>query len=103
MVALGIGRLRAALTRVLAQARKELTQTARDRLTLALALVLPLVQLWLLGNAVSLSVSDLPVVVRDLDQSPSSRRYAEAIAASITYRITPDVGGGRGAGIGGRA
>jgi ABC-2 type transport system permease protein len=90
----GTARPAAALARVLAQARKELTQTARDRLTLALALALPLLQLWLLGSAVSLSVTDLPVAVRDLDGTPSSRRYADAVARSLTYRVVPDSGGG---------
>ncbi len=75
--------------KVLAQVRKELTQVRRDRLTLALALVLPLIQLWLLGTAVSLSVSDLPVVIRDLDNTPTSRRYADAVRQSITLRAVP--------------
>jgi ABC-2 type transport system permease protein len=77
------------MKRIIAQARKELTQTRRDRLTLALALVLPLAQMWLIGEAVSLSVSDLGVVVRDLDQTPLSRRYAEALRASLTFRVDP--------------
>ncbi len=52
------------MKRIIAQARKELTQTFRDRLTLALALALPLAQMWLIGQAVSLSVTDLGVVVQ---------------------------------------
>ena len=66
------------MKRIFAQARKELTQVLRDRLTLALALVLPLVLLALMGYAISLSVTDLPIVVRDFDNSPSSRRYIAA-------------------------
>jgi ABC-2 type transport system permease protein len=75
--------------RIFAQARKELTQMSRDKLTLALALALPLIQMWLLGEAVSLTVTDLPVVIQDLDRTPSSRRYVEAILASITFRVVP--------------
>lgn len=75
------------MKRIIAQTRKELTQTFRDRLTLALALVLPLAQMWLIGQAVSLSVRDLGVVVRDMDGSPLSRRYAEALRASLTFRV----------------
>lgn len=77
-------------SRIVAQARKELTQLSRDRLTLALALVLPLVQMWLIGESVSLSVTDLPVVIQDHDRTPTSRRYEEAIRASLTFRVVPD-------------
>ena len=41
------------MKRIIAQASKELTQIFRDRLTVALALVLPLILLGLLGTALS--------------------------------------------------
>ncbi|MBK9767285.1 MAG: hypothetical protein IPP63_09830 [Chloracidobacterium sp.] len=75
------------MKRIFAQARKELTQVLRDRLTLALALVLPLALLALMGYAISLSVTDLPIVVQDFDNSPSSRRYIAAFRSSLTFRI----------------
>jgi ABC-2 type transport system permease protein len=75
------------MKRIFAQARKELTQTFRDRLTLTLALVLPLILLALLGTAISLTVTDLPVVVQDLDNTPLSRRYIDAFRASLTFDI----------------
>lgn len=75
------------MRRIIAQARKELTQTFRDRLTLVLALVLPLILLALLGTAISLTVTDLPIVVQDLDQTPLSRRYIDAYRASLTFRV----------------
>jgi ABC-2 type transport system permease protein len=77
------------MRRIIAQARKELTQTMRDRLTLVLALVLPLILLALFGEAISFSVTDLPVVVQDLDGSPLSRRYIDAFPASLTFRLVP--------------
>ncbi|CDM64575.1 ABC transporter permease [Pyrinomonas methylaliphatogenes] len=77
------------MRRIIAQARKELTQVFRDRLTLALALLLPLVLLALLGKAISLSVTNIPVVVQDLDRTPSSRRYIETLQASLTFRVAP--------------
>lgn len=77
------------MKRIIAQTRKELTQFSRDRLTVVLALVLPLIQMWLIGVSVSLTVSDLPVVIQDWDQTPMSRRYVEAIRASLTFRIVP--------------
>ncbi|MGB8510361.1 MAG: ABC transporter permease [Pyrinomonadaceae bacterium] len=75
------------MKRIVAQALKELTQTRRDRLTLVLALVLPLVLLALFGTAISFSVTDLPVVVQDLDGTPLSRRYVDTFRASLTFRI----------------
>ncbi len=77
------------MRRIIAQARKELTQIYRDRLTLALALVLPLALLALLGTAISLSVTGMPVAVQDFDNSPLSRRYVEAVSSSLTFRVAP--------------
>src|SRR6266516_289095 len=76
------------MNRVVAQVRKELTQLTRDKLTLALALVLPVLLLLLLSNATSLSVKDIPVAVQDLDKTPSSRQYIEAVGASLSFKIT---------------
>jgi ABC-2 type transport system permease protein len=73
--------------RVFAQARKELTQMTRDWLTLTLALVLPLFMLLLLSNAISLTVTDLPLIVQDLDSSTSSRSYIDAFRESLTFRV----------------
>lgn len=75
------------MSRVFAQMRKELAQFARDRLALALALVLPLLQLLMMGSALSLIVRDLPLVVQDLDDSPESRELIADFRASLTFRI----------------
>src|SRR5262245_25220563 len=75
------------MRRVLAQARKELTQIRRDRLALALTLVLPLALVALMGTTVSLTVTDIPIVVQDFDQSPLSRQYADAFRGSLTFRV----------------
>jgi ABC-2 type transport system permease protein len=83
------------MKRVLAQIRKELTQTVRDRLSLALALVLPMMMLALMGNALSLDVKDLPIVVQDLDQTPLSRQYVEMYRQSLTFRVVPASANGK--------
>src|SRR5919109_180221 len=75
------------MKRILAQVKKELTQLWRDRLTLALALVLPVLLLLLLSKATSLSVKDIPVVVQDLDKTPMSRSYLEAIEGSLSFKL----------------
>lgn len=75
------------MRRIMAQARKELTQITRDRLALTLALLLPLFLLILLGSAISLTVTDLPIIVQDLDDSPASREFIDAFRASVTFRV----------------
>ncbi len=77
------------MRRILAQARKELTQLVRDKMALALALLLPCTQLILMGTAISLTVSDLPIAVQDLDGSPTSRTLIDAFRGSNTFRIVP--------------
>ncbi len=77
------------MRRILAQTRKELTQIIRDKMALGLALVLPLMQLILMGTAISLTVADLPIVVQDLDDSPASRTLIDAFRASNTFHIVP--------------
>src|SRR5262249_3874061 len=75
------------MSRIFAQMKKELAQFARDRLALALALVLPLLQLLMMGSSLSLIVKDLPIVVQDLDDSPASRELIADFRASLTFRI----------------
>jgi ABC-2 type transport system permease protein len=77
------------MRRIFAQIRKELTQILRDKLALALALVLPLFLLMLLGTAIALTVTDLPIIVQDLDNTPASRDLIDAFRASVTFRIVP--------------
>jgi ABC-2 type transport system permease protein len=75
------------MKRIFAQVRKELTQILRDRLALVLALALPVGIVALLGTTISLTVSDIPIVIQDLDQTPLSRQYADAFRASLTFRV----------------
>src|SRR6202046_1930485 len=77
------------MRRILAQIRKELTQLVRDKRALGLALLLPCTQLILMGTAISLTVSDLPIAVQDLDDSPTSRTLIDAFRQSNTFRIVP--------------
>jgi ABC-2 type transport system permease protein len=77
------------MRRIFAQTRKELTQIVRDRMALTLALALPLFLMFLLGNSISLSVTGLPIVVQDLDDTPASRSFIDAFRASITFHVAP--------------
>src|SRR5262245_59797390 len=73
------------MRRVIAQTHKELIQIVRDWRTLVLALALPLILLVLNGSAISLTVTDLPIVAQDFDDSPASREFLNAFRASITF------------------
>ena len=75
------------MRRIVAQVRKELTQIVRDWRTLALALVLPVVMLLLMSAALSLTVSDLPIVVQDFDGSSASNNFIDAFRASISFHV----------------
>src|SRR5215470_9131914 len=77
------------MRRIIAQCRKELTQILRDRLALSLALLLPLILLYLMGVAISLTVKDISIVVQDLDQTPLSRQYVSAFRSSLTFHVDP--------------
>jgi drug efflux transport system permease protein len=75
------------MRRIIAQARKELIQLMRDPLALGLALILPLALTALMGTTVSLTVTDIPIVIQDMDQTPMSRQYGDAFRNSLTYRV----------------
>nr|AQQ75148.1 hypothetical protein [uncultured bacterium] len=77
------------MKRIIAQTRKELTQIVRDWRTLTLALVLPMILLVLNGSAISLTVTDLPIIAQDYDDSAASREFLNAFRASLTFHIVP--------------
>jgi ABC-2 type transport system permease protein len=75
------------MSRIISQCIKELAQFRRDRLTLALAFVLPFLVSLILGFAIRLEAHDIPLVVQNFDQSNLSQRYTERIFA--TNQFTP--------------
>lgn len=75
------------MRRILAQARKELTQLLRDRLAVGLALILPVVLLLLQTTAISLTVKDLPIIIQDLDQSQTSQKLADTFRQSLSFHV----------------
>jgi ABC-2 type transport system permease protein len=70
------------LARPLSVAWKELIQLRRDRLTLGMVLMLPIMQLMLFGYAINSDVRHLPLVVFDQDRSAASRDFARSLAAT---------------------
>jgi ABC-2 type transport system permease protein len=73
--------------RVLVIAWKELRQLRRDRLTLAMMLALPIVQLLLFGYAINTDVRHIPTLVFDQDRSATSRDLARRLEATTFYDI----------------
>jgi ABC-2 type transport system permease protein len=71
-----------ALARPLAIAWKELVQLRRDRLTLAMVLALPIMQLMLFGYAINTDVRHIPLALYDQDGSAESRDLARSLVAT---------------------
>ncbi len=68
-------------------ARKELLQLRRDRLTMAMMLILPVMQLLLFGYAINTDVRHIPTVVYDQDRSAASRDLAQSLRSTGFYDL----------------
>lgn len=83
--------------RIAAMARKEFIHLRRDRRTLALIVVIPLVWLLLFGYAFSFDVSDLRVAVVDQSGTAVGRILAGALRGYPRFRVADLLGAGPGA------
>lgn len=75
------------MSRIGAIAWKELRQVRRDRPTLAMMAVLPVMQLMLFGYAIDTDVRHIPTVVYDADHSAASRDLPRTLEATGFYDI----------------
>lgn len=75
------------LTRTWAVMAKEFIQVTRDRLTYAMILAMPIIQLLLFGYAINDDPRHLPTIVLDLDQSAFSRSVLGAMENSSYFDI----------------
>ena len=73
--------------RILAVLIKEFIQLTRDRLTYAMILVMPIVQLMLFGYAINNDPRDLPTAVLVQDQGPMARSTLSALVNSGYFEI----------------
>ncbi|GAA0706124.1 ABC transporter permease [Dokdonella soli] len=77
--------------RLLAVVRKELVQLARDRLTFAMIVGIPTLQLLLFGFAINLDIRHLPAAVLDQANTAHSRELVAELASSqvldFRYRL----------------
>ncbi|MBN1669241.1 MAG: ABC transporter permease [Anaerolineales bacterium] len=78
-------------TRLTSLIRKEFIQIWRDPRTLVIALLIPVMQLFLLGYAATNDVRNLPLAIYDQDRSPAARDLLDAYRASDYFRIAFEV------------
>jgi len=79
-------------SRIASIIRKEFLQLFRDPRTLAIAVVIPIVQLFLLGYAATSDVRNIPMAVLDQSKTPQSRQLLDAFRAADYFTIDYFVG-----------
>ena len=72
---------------LLPMAIKEMRQLLRDRATLRIILLLPIMQLVILGYAISTDVKNVPAVVSDLALNESSREIVQILANTGVFKM----------------
>jgi ABC-2 type transport system permease protein len=75
------------LRRVWAVIQKEFIQTFRDRRTLMIQIALPLIQLFLYGYAIRMSVDHIPMIVSDQSLDAASQAYVDAMVTSGYFDV----------------
>ncbi len=79
------------MNRLLAIADKELRQVRRDKLTLAMMIALPVLQLLVFGYAINTDVRHVPTLVYDQDESAESRDLVRSMEATGFYDVEGSV------------
>lgn len=72
--------------------RKEFIQITRDKRTLVIILIIPIMQLFLLGYSATSDVRNVPLAVFDQSHSPEARSLLDAYRAADYFRIAFAVG-----------
>jgi len=75
------------ILRIRAIARKEFLQIRRDFLSLAIAFLMPIIQLFIYGYAITFDVTNIATVVYDQDKSRLSRQFIEEFSATDYFRL----------------
>ena len=78
-------------TRLLSVLRKETREILRDPYTLSIALILPLVMLFLFAYGVNTDVRHIQLAVMDFDQSATSRDYIQALLSSGDFESVASI------------
>ncbi len=74
-------------SRLISIIRKEFIQIFRDKRTLALILVIPLLELFLLGYAATNDVRNVPMAVFDQSRGPEARALLDAYRAADYFKL----------------
>jgi ABC-2 type transport system permease protein len=78
-------------SRLISIVRKEFIQIFRDTRTLIMILVIPIMQLFLLGYSATNDVRNIPLAVLDQSRSPESRALLDSYRAADYFRIAYSV------------
>ena len=83
-----------AITRIIAITRKEFIQIMRDRRTLIMTLLMPIIQMVLLGYAANSDVKNVPLAVLDQSRTAQSRALLDAFRTTgyfvINFEVTSE-------------
>jgi len=71
--------------------RKEFIQIVRDRRTLVIILVIPIIQLFLLGYSATTDIRNIPLAVFDQCRCAESRALLDSYRAADYFKVTYDV------------
>lgn len=77
--------------RVVAICAKEVTQLRRDRLTFAMVVMIPLMQLLMFGYSINTKVRNIPIAACDHSASSFSRQLVADVQASQVVRVQQQV------------
>jgi ABC-2 type transport system permease protein len=78
-------------SRLISLIRKEFIQILRDPRTLILVLIIPIMQLILLGYAATNDVRNVPLAVFDQDRGPEARKLLDAYRAADYFHLKFDL------------
>jgi len=78
-------------SRLMSIIRKEFIQIFRDTRTLIMVLIIPIMQLFLLGYSATNDVRNVPLAVLDQSRSPESRALLDSYRAADYFRIAYSV------------
>jgi ABC-2 type transport system permease protein len=78
-------------SRLISIIRKEFIQIIRDKRTLAIILIIPIMQLFLLGYAATNDVRNIPMAVNDQCKCAESRSLLDAYRAADYFKLTYSV------------
>ncbi len=77
--------------RIAAVLKKELLQLRRDRMTFAMVIMIPLIQLLLFGYAINTNLRHVPVALVDQSRTELSRTLAQVVQATQVVTITEEL------------